>query len=405
MQQNIKIFITSCFVVLGFTIHAGDALSTTTFEEWIESFYQEARKEGITRDTYNAAFKDVVELDRRVTKKANYQPEFKTQIWDYLDARVNSMSVKKGQRMARYYSRTLDAVEKQFQVSRYILLAIWSMESNYGEVLKKKSRLHYVPQALATLAYKDEKRQKFAKKQLIALLKILQAGYIDRDSMTGSWAGAMGHTQFIPTSYLAYGVDMDGDGRRDIWNSIPDALATAANLLHKNGWKPRKTWGYEAVLPDKSASFEALEGKTKTLREWQEMGVVRMGGGGFPRPGDKAVLKLPAGIDGPVFLMLKNFYVLKRYNNADAYALAVGVLADRIAGYKDIKGDWPRPAGSLSFDEKIELQGLLKTKGYYDGKIDGYLGSGSRSAIKAFEKASGLAETGQPTKNLLKKLR
>ena len=300
---------------------AAQGEANSEFLQWIADFYPEAAKEGISRVTWESAFSGVTEPDAKVLEKAQYQPEFTTEVWDYLDARVNPLSINKGEKKGRYFARTLADVENKFGVEQSVLLAIWSMESNYGSILENPSRLHYVPRALATLAYGDPKRQKFARTQLLAALKIFQAGDISKEQLTGSWAGAMGHTQFIPTSYLAYGVDMDGNGRRDIWNSVPDALATAANLLHKNGWRTGKTWGYEVVLP---ATGEQSKDQTKTLAEWQKLGFKRPGGKTYPWPDDKAVLKILAGTKGPAFLMMKNFYVLKRYNNSDSYALAVG---------------------------------------------------------------------------------
>lgn len=387
-------------VVAGFS--AGPVVADASFVQWIEDFYPEAQKEGISRSTWDMAFAGVTEPDPKVLKKASYQPEFTTEIWDYLDARVNPLSIARGQEMSRMYQGTLDEVESRFGVRRWVILAIWSMESNFGAILEKTHRLHYIPRALATLAYGDPKRQKFARKQLIAALQILQAGDITPERMTGSWAGAMGHTQFIPTSYLAYGVDMDGNGRRDIWGSIPDALATAANLLKENGWRTGQTWGYEVIIPKDGDGFKD---ETMTLAQWQKLGYKRTGGRSYPRPSDKAVLKLLAGPEGPAFLMMKNFYVLKRYNNADAYALAVGLLADRMAGYGGLAQSWPRPPGSLSVDEKFELQERLQQLGHYDGKVDGYLGGGTRKAIRSFQAQAGLEVDGKPNLNLLKALR
>ncbi len=372
------------------------------FNKWLTDFQPVAEKEGISRATWDKAFSGVTEPDGKVLEKARYQPEFTTEIWDYLDARVNPLSIDKGQKMARFYARTLAAVENRFGIGQSILLAIWSMESNYGAVLEKGHRLHYVPQALATLAYGDPKRGKFARTQLIAALKILQAGDVGKEQLTGSWAGAMGHTQFIPTSYLAYGVDMDGNGRRDIWTSVPDALATAANLLMKNGWRTGRTWGYEVILP---TAGEQFKDQTRTLSEWQKLGVKRPGGKSYPRPGEKAVLKILAGVEGPAFLMLKNFYVLKRYNNSDSYALAVGLLADRLGGYGGLVQPWPRPPGALAIEEKYELQELLQQTGDYLGKIDGNLGEGTREAIREFQLQAGLTEDGVPSQSLLKALR
>jgi membrane-bound lytic murein transglycosylase B len=258
-----------------------------------------------------------------------------------------------------------------------------------------------VVRSLATLAYADQRRAKFARTQLLAALKILQSGDIDESHLMGSWAGAMGHTQFIPTSYQAYAVDFDGNGRRDIWNSVPDALATAANLLHKNGWQPGKTWGYEVSLPP-GRKFPA---GSETLSRWQSMGLTRANGKAFPRSGDKAELKALDGRNGPAFLMTRNFFVLKRYNNADKYALAVGLLADEIAGYGGLVADWNRPFTKLNFAERQELQERLSVHGYYDGKFDGKIGSGSISAIKAFQSQAGLTPDGHPSMEVLSRLR
>ncbi len=402
LGKKISLTVSLVFGLVLLNIFTEQAIADDGFRGWLESFYPVAQQQGITQKTWDYAFFEIEGIDKKVLKKANYQPEFTTKIWDYIDARVNSLSVKRGEKKARYFAGTLSDVEKKFGVKKSVLLAIWSMESNYGAIFHKPERLHYIPQALATLAYKDPKRKKFAKKQLIAAVQILQAGDIDKSQMSGSWAGAMGHTQFIPTSYLAYGVDMDKNGKRDIWNSVPDALATAANLLAKNGWRPGKTWGYEVNLP---ANAELYKDKTKLLSEWQKLGFLRSGNRNFPRPGDKAVLKILAGPDGPGFLMLKNFFVLKRYNNADSYALAVGLLADRIAGYKGMKLSWPRPPGAISMAEKMEIQELLKQKDCYSGEVDGYIGPESRNGIKNCQKKLGLVQDGTPSRELLLALR
>lgn len=381
---------------------SGDASANSGFREWVSDFYATAAKSGITRRTYERAFAGVSEPDPEVLRKARYQPEFTTEPWDYLDSRVNPRTIAKGREMGRRHARTLAAIERRFGVERSIILAIWSMESNYGEVYEKPERLHYVPQALATLAYGDKKRSRFARKQLVAALKILQAGDIGPRDMTGSWAGAMGHTQFIPTSYLAYAVDADGNGDRDIWNSIPDALSTAANLLRENGWRTGQTWGYESIAPSGGARYN---GQTKTLSEWAALGFARPGGKDLPRTGTRAELKMPAGADGPSFLMMKNFFVIKRYNASDLYALAVGVLADEIAGYGGIDQRWPRPPGTLGVKGKFELQTRLKALGYYDGEIDGNIGSGSRAAIEAFQSRAGLTRDGIPSQKILETIR
>ncbi|MBU0943219.1 MAG: lytic murein transglycosylase [Proteobacteria bacterium] len=373
-----------------------------SFQEWLEGFYSVAAENGISRDTYERTFAGVTAADEEILKKAAYQAEFTTEIWDYLDTRVNPRSIDDGRIMAGVYGKTLQDVEARFGVEAPVLLAIWSMETNYGAVLLRSNRLYYVPRSLATLAYADKRRQKFARAQLLAVLEIVQAGEISIEQLTGSWAGAMGHTQFIPTSYLAYGVDMDGDGRRDIWNSIPDALATAANLLHKNKWKTGKNWGYEVRVPANGVLYKE---ETKTLAQWQELGFVRPHGQGFPQPEEKAVLKLLAGDTGPGFLMMRNFFIIKRYNNSDFYALSVCLLADRLAGRKKMVQAWPRPAGSLSVEEKFELQALLKEKGFYVGAVDGYLGSNTKKGIMEFQNKQGIRSDGKPTQELLKALR
>lgn len=378
------------------------AMADAGFQAWIANFKPVAVQQGISPDVYAQTFKGVTEPDPDVLTKAQFQPEFRSKIWDYLDSRVNPYTVRIGRDMAKKHASTLAALEKHFGVDRSILLAIWSMESNYGAVLDDPEKLHYVPQALATLAYRDKARAKFARNQLIAALKIVQAGDIKARDMTGSWAGAMGHTQFIPTSYLLYAVDADGNGHRDIWNSVPDALATAANLLAKNGWISGKTWGYEVRPPQGAAKYA---GKTKTLAEWAAMGFTRPNGKGFKNGNDRATLKLFGGENGPGFLMTKNFQVIKRYNQSDSYALAVGLLADELAGYDGLTQSWPRPAGSLDMKQKFELQTRLKELGYYSGEVDGNFGSGSTAAILAFQERNGLTADGKPSEDVWKALR
>lgn len=372
------------------------------FIRWLQQFSVEAEHEGIRRKTIDTALGQLTSPDQKVLEKAQYQPEFTLTIWEYLDPRVNTIAIRRGQQLAQIYDSVLSEIEDHFGVSRNILLAIWSMETSYGAILEKKERFYYVPHALATLAFGDAKRSKFGKQQLIAALKILDSGDISQTEMLGSWAGAMGHTQFIPTSYLAYGFDWDQDGKRDIWNSVPDALATAANLLRKNGWRPGETWGYEVYAPKDGFSYK---GMTKSLGEWQQLGFSRPDNGVFPKPDKRAELKYIAGEEGPAYLMTKNFFVIKRYNSSDFYALAVGQLADRLAGFDGMVQQWPRPAGSLTIDQKYELQGLLKKGGFYDGEIDGFLGEGSKSAIKQFQRTTNQAVTGKPSLPLLESLR
>ena len=388
-------------IAIGLSVASTPAFADAGFQRWVQQFRSTAAQSGISGTTFDRAFQGVTAPDPGVLERARYQPEFVAPVWDYFDNRVNENSIGVGRQMLRQHDRLLGQIEQRLGVDRHILLAIWSMESNYGEVLKNENVMRNVVRSLSTLAYADERRQRFGRQQLIAALKILERGDIDVQHLTGSWAGAMGHTQFIPTSYQEWAVDFDGDGRRDIWNSIPDALASAANLLRANGWRSGHAWGYEVRLPQ-GRKFPA---GTMTLAEWQNIGVVRTNGQGYPRPSDRAELKVLDGREGPAFLVLHNFNMLKRYNNADRYALAVGLLADQISGQPQLARDWNRPFTRLSFNETQELQQHLLTRGFYDGNIDGKIGPASRDAIKAFQSRMGMQADGHPSKEVLTRIR
>ncbi|MBC8718856.1 MULTISPECIES: lytic murein transglycosylase [Brucella/Ochrobactrum group] len=396
-----KITATVAVAMLASGLTAGSAFADANFRKWVSSFRATAIQNGVSPSTFDRAFRGVDSPDPEVLRKARFQPEFNEPVWNYIDNRVNEHSVAVGQSMAKKWGPWLQRIEQRFSVDRNILLAIWSMESNYGEILKRDDVMMDTIRSLATLAYADQRRAKFGRTQLIAAMKILQTGDIDRGHLTGSWAGAMGHTQFIPTSYQAYAVDMDGNGKRDIWNSVPDALGTAANLLHRNGWQPGRTWGYEVVLP----AGRKFPSGSLSAAEWQKLGVVRANGRPFPDANEKVTLKVLDGREGPAFLMGKNFSVIKRYNNADKYALAVGLLADRIGGYQGLRQDWNRPFTPITMNEREELQTHLKALGYYDGKIDGKIGSTSRKAIEAFQQRNGLQPDGHPSAEVLSVLR
>ncbi|MCC7516373.1 MAG: lytic murein transglycosylase [Pseudomonadales bacterium] len=369
MRRSIY-FLTSVLLVV---VLPAQAASDSGFQGWITHFRAEAVQQGVSARVYDTAFRPVTTQDAVVLEKAAYQPEFKAEAWEYIDNRVNERTVAAGREKLQQYAPVLQRIERNSGVDRYILLAIWSMESGYGAALQKPDSLHYIPQALATLAYADSKRSRYARTQLVAALKVLQRGDVQQADFLGSWAGAMGHTQFIPTSYLLYAVDGDGDGRSDIWHSVPDALATAANLLKKNGWRSGERWGYE-VTPGQQKN------STGNLLALQ-------------------------GNQGPVFALQKNFTVLKRYNNADKYALAVGLLADRIAGKHGLQQDWQRPYTPLSQSEAEELQRLLAAQGFYSGEVDGKIGDASRRAIVQFQASRHAAQTGYPSKEVLTQLR
>ncbi|WP_297326476.1 lytic murein transglycosylase [uncultured Bartonella sp.] len=401
ITRRLAVFGGACFVGLFCSLPVIAAGSDIAFRRWIADFKKNALNAGITSATFDLAFKGVDSPDPEVLKKAAYQPEFTDPTWNYFDNRVQDNAIALGRAHGKKWAKWLNAIEKRFGVDYNILLAIWSIESDFGEAMDRDTTMRDAIRSLATLAYGDRRRTKYAQTQLIAALKILQSGDIDRSHLQGSWAGALGHTQFIPTSYLIYAVDMDGDGKRDIWSSVPDALATAANLLKRNGWQQGHTWGYEVILPE-NGKFPP---GALALSEWAKMGVKRANGKPFPNPSDKATLKIPDGRNGPVFLVTKNFFVIKRYNSADRYALAVGLLSDRIAGYPGLVKDWNRPFSPLNIAERQELQSRLAKMGFYRGNIDGKNGEVTKKAIQAFQRRNGLPTDGNPSRELLLLLR
>jgi membrane-bound lytic murein transglycosylase B len=374
------------------------------FNRWVQDFWPAAQAEGISRGVYDAAFAGVTP-DPDVLEKASAQPEFVTPIWDYVERRVSDTRIETGREMLSRYAELLGRIEATYDVDRHILVAIWGMESSYGDALDDTKIIKRVVRSLATLAYADPRRGRFGRQQLIAALKILQRGDVSVAGLTGSWAGAMGHTQFIPTTYDAYAVDFDGDGRRDLWNSEADALASAANYLRVSGWVSGKTWGYEVVLPQ-GFDYQLADTEAEmALSQWHALGVRRVRGEGYPRPEDNAVLLAPAGANGPAFLMLRNHYIIKRYNNATSYALAVGHLADRLRGGERFAQAWPESDRPLSRDESAELQQHLARYGFYDGAIDGEIGPRSKAAIRAYQMRVGMVADGFAGVRLLETLR
>ncbi|GAA0776954.1 lytic murein transglycosylase [Roseibium denhamense] len=379
---------------------AGQAAADPGFSRFVADFWPTARAAGVSAQTYNSVFAGM-EPDTDTLRLMDRQSEFVKPIWEYLDSAVSESRVEKGRELLQQYGPVLRQIEARFGVDREAVLAIWGMETNYGGFMGR----HNVIQALATLAYAAPRRKSFWERELVTALNIVQAGHVRFQDMEGSWAGAMGHTQFMPSSWKAYAADYDGDGRRDIWTSIPDALASTASYLKKHGWQTGKTWGYEVQLPS-GFDYHLADGeKTKTLSEWTRYGVQRMNGRDFPRPSDNAILVLPAGANGPAFLMLRNFYVIKRYNNATAYALAVGHLADRIIGGGPLAGDWSRQHLPLTRSETKELQALLNRRGFQVGAADGKVGPATRRGIRAFQVSRGLVPDGYASAVLLAKLK
>ncbi len=375
--------------------HESNAKSAS---EWVRAFWPTAKAAGISRATYQRALGNFTP-DPDVLKKASSQAEFNMKIWNYMDQMVSDERISEGRAILGRDRGLLDRIEARYGVDKELVVAIWGMESHYGTVFDRPSLVKNTIRSLATLAQSDGRLAKYGRQQLIAALKIVQRGDVTPEAMTGSWAGAMGHTQFIPTTFEAYGVDFDGDGRRNIWTSEADALASAANYLKASGWRAGETWGYEVVVP----KGVGTSGE-RTLASWSKRGVRRVGGQPFPRPGDKATLYRPAGTNGPSFLILRNFRVIKRYNNSNSYALAVGHLSDRLHGSGPFVQAWPLHEKPLSQAEREKLQLLLTMLGHYSGDIDGDIGSGSREAIRQYQRSVGLTPDGVESRALLQRL-
>lgn len=369
--------------------------SEAGFRNWVASFRPRALAAGVAPQVFDSAMAEahfmpsLIQLDRR-------QSEFTKPIWAYLDDAIGSRGAT-GRARAGQHAATLAAIEARYGVPREVVLAIWGMESNFGA---NRGNTRIVP-ALATLAY-DGRRGEFFAGELVAALRILQAGDIDNARLVGSWAGAMGHTQFMPSSFLAHAVDFNGDGRRDIWSDDPtDALASTALYLRQNGWRPGQPWGAEVVLPPGFDYNATGKGVQRSGSDWTAMGVRTRSGAPVP----SGSILVPAGARGPAFVITDNFRAILKYNASDSYALAVSYLSEAIAGRPGIQGAWPRGDRPLSSSEKSEIQRLLMARGFDTGGVDGKLGSQSTEAIKAFQRSRGLTPDGYADTRLLALLR
>ncbi|WP_454911371.1 lytic murein transglycosylase [Stutzerimonas chloritidismutans] len=367
-----------------------------SFSQWREQFRAEALAAGISAATFDQAFAGV-QPDPAVIEADRSQPEFTRPVWQYLEGAISPQRVRSGRRLLNEHAATLDQIEARYGVDRETLVAVWGLESSFGQIMGDKS----VIRSLATLAH-EGRRPAFAKSQLIAALEILQHGDVEPQRMRGSWAGAMGQTQFIPTTYNTHAVDFDGDGKRDIWNSSADALASAAHYLQASGWKQGKAWGFEVELPEGFDYALADTEIRKPLAEWRRLGLRNL-------PGDQeeasASLLLPAGHRGPAFLIMDNFRAILRYNNSSAYALAIGLLAENFQGKGEVAGSWPRGEQPLSRSERLELQERLVAQGFDPGTPDGIIGANTRKAIRGFQQRLGWPADGHPTQELLGRLR
>ena len=385
----------------GHPLMTADAIraAAANFRGCIDRLWPAAARRAVSRGVF-ANYTAALTPDLRIMDLLDNQPEFTKSFWDYLDILVNDARLQKGREVLEKYRATFDAVEKAYGVDRYIVAAIWGVESNYGTMGGERP----VIRSTATLACVG-RRQNYFREEFLSTLEILQRGDVRPDRLVGSWAGAFGPTQFMPTAFKKYAVDFDRDGRRDVVDSVPDVVASTANNLRKDGWVSGQTWGYEVVVPASFNFMLADRARTMTIRDWQRHGITRPGGKPFPRPDDQAFLLVPAGVQGPGFLMLQNFRVIMKYNPAEAYALAIGHLADRLRGAEPFAQDWPRYERVLSRSERLELQQLLARHGYNVGEPDGQLGARTRAAIRDFQARTGQVPDGFASAVVLDKLR
>ncbi|MEW6678102.1 MAG: lytic murein transglycosylase [Pseudomonadota bacterium] len=382
------------------TLALPPAHPVTEFPVWLDGLRQEALARGVSSELLDAALGNaapiprVLELDQR-------QPEFTDTFLNYLDRRVTEERVETGRKLLRQHAALLKQVYRRYGIPPHVLVAFWGLETHYGTVLGS----HPVPAALATLAW-DTRRAAFFRAQLLDALDILQAGHIAPEAMKGSWAGAMGHLQFMPSTFQAYAVDGDGDGRKDLWNSLPDAFGSGAHYLHKLGWKNGESWGREVHLPEGFDWSQAALGLKKPLAAWRALGVTRADGKPLPRMKKMSgSILLPQGHAGPAFLVYDNFDAILTWNRSVNYALAVGLLADQLVGLPPLRNGRDADNRPIPREEAQALQAQLNQLGLYSGPLDGVLGSGTKAAIRAYQRQAGLPPDGYPSLSLLEHMR
>ena len=373
--------------------------AAANFESFVQSLWPLAQKRNISRASFDKYVTGLTP-DLRIMDLLDAQPEFTKAFWDYLDILVSDARIAGGRELLTKHKAVFDKMEKAYGVDRNIVVAIWGVESNYGTMGGDRP----VVRSTATLACVG-RRQQYFRDEFLSTLEILHRGDVRADHLVGSWAGAFGPTQFMPTSFKRYAVDFDGDGRRDVVDSVPDLVASTANNLKKDGWVTGSTWGYEVVVPKGFNYMLADRRRQHTIAEWESLGIRRPGNKPFPHPQEKAYLLVPAGHEGPSFLMLQNFSVIMKYNPAEAYALAIGHLADRFRGGEAFSQPWPRHEPVLSRDERRELQELLNRKGFDTGEPNGRLGAKARAAVRDYQASVGLIPDGFASATILARLR
>jgi lytic murein transglycosylase len=364
-----------------------------SFAAFLDALWADAEKQGIARATFDAAFAGVTP-DAAVLAALRREPEYGKPLSAYLAGLVSPARIGTGLRKSTQWTATLRAVDARFGVDPNILVAIWGIESSFGGGEQRWD----VFRSLATLAQARFQHPLF-RDELLSALRILQDGHIGRREFVGSWAGAMGQTQFLPSSYLKYAVDFDGDGRADIWHSVPDVLASMANYLQKSGWQQELPWGFEVVVPQ-GFDYRASRG---SFAEWTRRGIVRADGTALPVAGS-AILFFPSGAGGPAFLVTSNFVVLKQYNNSDAYALAVGALSDRLRGMSPFRTPWPADDFQPSRDQRVALQRALAERHYKVHDFDGHLDFELRDAVRDLQSRLGMIPDGYPGRAFLNRL-
>ena len=381
-------------VVLG---AIASAQAQTDFPGSVARLRAQAQGAGITAATFDRAMANV-EFDATISELLNNQPEFRTPIWDYLAALVDDERIADGAARLKQWDTVLAQAEQKFGVDRYTITAVWGVESDYGKTMGSRPLVR----SLATLAC-GATRANYFRGELFSTLQIIQRGDIRPEVLVGSWAGAFGHTQFMPSTFHSLAVDFDGDDRRDIVESVPDALGSTANYLRRSGWISGATWGYEVKLP---AGYADESGRTRkrALTHWSSAGITRLTGGALTGTGD-AGLMLPAGPKGPAFLVFKNFEAIYAYNHAESYALAIAHLADRLRGGAPFATAWPTDDRGLSRAERREVQQLLNERGFDVGATDGLIGSRTQAAINAFQEKAGLPVMGRAGGRVLEALR
>jgi membrane-bound lytic murein transglycosylase B len=366
---------------------------------WLVDFRPRALAAGIDAAVFDAAIKGVI-YDENVIRRDRNQSEFTKTIWDYLETATSDLRIANGKAALERQRAALAEIEAQYGVEKEVVVAIWGLESAYGTFRGRDG----VIGSLASLAY-DGRRQAFFEAELLEALSILQAGDTSPAKMTGSWAGAMGHTQFMPSSFQRYAVDFTEDGKRDIWGDDPrDALASTAAYLKHFGWTFGQPWGVEVTLPDGFDYLLADRKVLKTPAEWAATSVLDMSGGTVSNHGPASIL-LPGGAEGAAFMIFSNFAVIERYNTADAYVIGVGHLSDRIAGGAPIAHNWPLQDRALTYDERIELQTQLTALGFDTVKIDAKIGPLTINAVRNFQTAQGLLPDGYASLRLLERVR